>query len=160
MKRSLFLTATILILLQACQPDVPKGWSELSLMEYGVPITLLAPDSSDVKSMDLGLMKDISVKKGDDYFVQITASEATTTDVASIKSGILADEQKRSGFSQVVQDDPNGFIFERQIDSTRNTYDFRYIQIKGGQEFIFQTGLSGFYTQEEVEKMYDSVKQE
>jgi hypothetical protein len=159
MKRLLilfFLPATIFF---ACAPDTPEGWSELNLLRYGVPISLMAPDSAEVKTMDLGLMKDISVKKGDDYFLQITVSEATDLDVGRLLVEQKSAEEGRRNFSRIVQEEPNGFIVERAIDSTRMTYDFRKILIKGEQEIILQTGLSGFYSLEEVERMYESINE-
>ncbi|MCB0704517.1 MAG: hypothetical protein KDC34_04380 [Saprospiraceae bacterium] len=153
----LFLFSLTFIL--ACGSDTPDGWNEMSLLQYGLPITLIAPDSADVKTMDLGLMKDVSVKKGDDFYVQITMSEATSIDVSALVADQLDAEKGRRNFLRIVQEDPAGFIVERSIDSTRNTFDFRYVSVKGEHQFLFQTGLSGFYSLEEVERMYKSVQQ-
>ncbi|MBR9922530.1 MAG: hypothetical protein GYB31_16965 [Bacteroidetes bacterium] len=148
------------IFVMACASEVPDGYSELSLMKYGLPVSLMAPDSAEVKTMDMGLIKDVSVKKGEDYFIQITMSEATSMTAEDVIADLKSDEEKRSNFMRLVEEDPKGFIVERSIDSTRNTYDFRYAKIKGDQQFLFQTGLSGFYSLEEVERMYESVQHE
>jgi len=126
-------------------------------MSYGLPIKIKAPLEAKVNFNDVLLMKDVTVKK-DDYDLQIFASEVITLDIAKIKTEQLNAQKAKPTFSKVIQDDPNGFIFEKfRSDSTLN-YDFRYIKIQGDQQYIFQTGLIGKFTEQQVKDMFASVQ--
>ncbi len=146
----------MLLLCFSCGKEEVK--KPLNLLQYGLPITIQAPDSAKVKTSDMGIFKDISVVSGDDYAVQIFASKAISVDILKIKTEQLATVQNTPYFSKLVREEDQGFIFENKIDSTAN-YSFRYIQVMGDQEIIFQTGMSGIFSLEEVEEMYKSVKQ-
>lgn len=129
----------------------------LDLMKYGLPIQIKAPAEAVVKANDLGFYKDVTVKQGEDYFIQIISTSATTSDIAVLKEDQLKEVKKNPYFKEVIFDEPNGFIFEKQIDSLFN-YDFRYVKLQGSNEYIFQTGLYGTFSKEDVKLMYESVK--
>ncbi len=158
--KNLFAFAVILSVFIACATDAKDGWKPLNLLEYGVPITILAPDTPDVKVSDLLVQKDITLKKGDDYYIQIYASDATTTDVSTVVNQQKALLKENPYFQRFVTDEPDGFVYETQVDSSNINYGFRHIRLQGDKEYIFQTGLIGKFTEEEVRKMYDSVRPE
>lgn len=142
----------------ACQNNPVNGWKELSLLKYGIPITVMAPDSAKINTMDFGLQRDITIQKDDNYSIQIYASDASTTDVNKVKEQQLAMLKENPYFARVVQDDDTGFIYENKIDSTNLNYGFRLIKIKGDKEYIFQTGLIGAFTEDQVRSMYEAVQ--
>jgi len=145
-----------LFLLSSCS-EPKANYPDLDLMSYGLPIKIKAPLDAKVKFSDMLLMKDVTVKK-DDYDLQIFGSEVVTLDIAKIKQEQLNAAKAKSSFSKVIQDDPNGFIFEKvRIDSSLN-YDFRYIKIQGDQQYVFQTGLIGKFTEDQVRDMFVSVQ--
>ena len=156
------LTHALLLLSVLCTCDSAQTveWPELSLMRYNVPITITAPDSARVTSQTLsGIMHDVTIKSPtDDYDVQVLASRAATNDMTRLKSEQLDNVRDNRYFSRIVREEPDGFIYENQIDSLR-TFGFRYIVYRGDQEFVFQNGLGGTYSEEEIERMYTSVKQ-
>ena len=160
MKKSLLFVVAI-IFMWACSSDSSKqDWVEKDLLQYGIPMTILAPDSAEVNSSDLGgLIQDVTIKQGDDYYVQIYASDAETTDIARVKSAQLSEVKSNRYFSKIIQEETEGFIYETTIDSFLISYGFRYVRVQGDKEYIFQTGLVGNFTLEQVEKMYESVKQ-
>ena len=80
----------VLFLLGACQSDPTSNLKPLNLLEHGIPITILAPDSAKIRTMDLLVQKDITVKGEDGYDLQIFASDATSTDVSKIASELKA----------------------------------------------------------------------
>jgi len=149
------LTLFVMIFLFSCS-DGPKV-EPMDLMKYGLPIQIKAPAESVVKANDLGFYKDVTVKHGDNYFVQIISTSMTTTDMAVLKDDQLREVKKNPFFKEVIFEETNGFIFQKQIDSLYN-YDFRYIKIQGSNEYIFQTGLTGTFSEEDVKEMYESVK--
>ncbi|GJM35332.1 MAG: hypothetical protein DHS20C18_43330 [Saprospiraceae bacterium] len=149
----------VALLIGACQQDTGPQWTQLDLMSYGIPLNIAAPDSAKVKTTDLGLMKDITIQEGKDYYVQLYASSASTNDIAKIKADQLSEVKSNRFFSKIVKEETDGFIYETSIDSSNINYGFRYIYLQGDMEYIFQTGLIGTFTQEQTERMYEAVKQ-
>ena len=148
-------SAVILLLLTSCGSK-PKT-EPLDLMKYGLPIQIMAPQDAVVKANDAGFYKDVTVKHGDKYFVQIISTSATFTDINRLKQDQLNEVKKNPYFKEVIFDETNGFIFKKQVDSLVN-FDFRYVKIQGSDEYIFQTGLTGTFTEDDVRQMYESVK--
>jgi len=142
----------------ACQSDSNAGLTPTSLLEYGVPITILAPDSVDVSVDDIGMIKDITVEGGDEFFIQIYASDAETTDIARIKAEQLDLVKASPFFSKIMEEDQNGFIFENVIDSTTTSYGFRHIRVQGDREFVFQNHLSRIFSLDQVTQMNKAVQ--
>jgi len=142
-------------LIAACSSGTKT--TKLDLMSYGLPIAISAPEASVVEVEDLGIMKDVTVKNGNEYYIQILSSQASSNDIKRLKSDALAEVKGGKFFSKIIQEDEAGFIFEKQIDESIN-YDFRYFRIQGDSEYSFQTGLIGTFTEEQVRKMYASVK--
>ena len=151
------LVVSALILLSMSCGNKKLKTEPLDLMKYGLPIQILAPAEAVVNAKDQGFYTDVTVKQGEDYFIQIISTSATTTDIAELKGDQLREVKKNPFFSQVLFEEENGFIFEKQIDSLKN-YDFRYVKVQGNNEYIFQTGLSGRFSEESVRTMYESVK--
>ena len=163
MKHLLFILVPAFLtiaLFNSCGNDGPEELKPFDLLPYGVALTILAPDSADVKVDDLFVMKDITVKKGDDYYVQILSSNAGSNDLAKLLSDQRNSVKEHQYFSRFIEDKPNGFIYEMIIDSTEYSYDFRHVRVKGDKEYICQTGLIGSFTLEEAKRMYDSIDYE
>lgn len=145
----------VLLVLFSCGNMAPKP--KLDLMSYGLPIAIGAPAESEVKVDDLGVWKDVTVKHGDNYFVQILSSKASSLDINKLKTESLSEVKAGRFFSKIIQEDDSGFIFEKKIDESIN-YDFRYFKIQGDHEYSFQTGLIGTFSEEQVRDMYTSVQ--
>jgi hypothetical protein len=60
-------------------------------------------------------------------------------------------------FSKFIHEEDHGFIFEKKIDDNNINYDFRYIKLRGGKEYLFQTGLIGKFSEDQVRKMFEAV---
>ncbi len=157
MKYRIGIFTTVLFVV-ACQQEQQTQLEPLDLLPYGVPVNIMAPDSAEVNTMDMVVTQDITVQKGDDYFVQIYVSEASTTDIPRIKANQLSEVKSNRYFSRIVQEDEAGFIYETAIDSSNVNYGFRYLMVKGDKELIFQTGLIGDFDLQDVEQMYQAVQ--
>ncbi|MEL7021354.1 MAG: hypothetical protein AAGK47_07100 [Bacteroidota bacterium] len=160
MSRTFFLLL-ISLFYWGCQPDANTGMDSLDLMRYDIPVTILAPDSVEVKTLDLVVQKDVTVKSknNNDYYVQIYAADATTNDVAQLKSEQMEEVKSNRYFSKIVEEQTDGFIYETKVDSNMINYGFRYVYLQGDKQYTFQTGLIGTFTAEEVKTMYDAVQQ-
>ena len=159
MRKIALIVGCCLFFIISCQKEKQEEWQSLDLLQYGIPVSILAPDSAVVKSDDLGgLIKDVTIKRGDDYSVQIYATDATTTDIAQVKAEQLAEVKGNRYFSKIVEEEETGFVYEMMLDSTNINYGFRHVRVQGDLELIFQPGLIGTFTLDEAEKMYEAVK--
>ncbi len=157
--KNLFVFLSILFFLGSCQSDPTSHLKKLSLLPYGVSLEIMAPDSAKVRTMDLLVQKDITVRGEDGYDLQIFASDATSTDAAKIASELKGEVKNNPYFSKIVDEsDANGFIYETKIDSTTISYGFQLVRVKGDKEFIFQNALAGTFSESEIRTMYQAVK--
>ena len=125
---------------------------------YGLPLEILVPDTARVVRKEYPIMNDITVKSGEGFNIQIFESEATSADAALIKTEHLETIWQDSNFIALVLDETQGFIFRKYSAGGGEDYDFRFIKIIENKEYLFQAGVVGSYSLEEVEQMYRSVK--
>lgn len=155
-----YLIIFSLFVVYSCGPSSSakqSNFSEMDLMKYGMPIKIHAPAESVAEGSDLGVMKDVTVKGKDNYFIQITSGLSTSTDIAGLVEAQKQEVSKSEFFEGYIQEDAHGFIFKKKIGDRVN-HDFRHIRIQGDQEYLFQTGFMGQFTLEEVQGMYEAVK--
>jgi len=131
---------------------------ELDLLSHGMPIVIHAPSDPVIKSMKLTVQKDLTVKKGSDFSLQIYESDALVRNPAAIKARLLYEVQGNKYYQKIMSDDDQGFIYQTAIDSTYINYGFRYFRLQGDKEYVFQTSLGGKYTLEAVQQMYQAVQ--
>ena len=128
---------------------------EKDLFSYGIAITIEVPDSADINMMDWGLQKDITIRDESSWYnLQIFSSRALTHNLQKVKDNQLQVVQEGPYFSKIISEDPDGFIFETLVDSMSN-YDFRHFKIQGDNEYLFQAGLLGKYSLDQVNQIYE-----
>lgn len=161
MKINYLLLAILFTGLFACQNASNTKLQSLDLLQYGIPITIMAPDSAKVVAGSLSFSQDITIKSPvDNYDVQIFAYDATTTDLSAVKASHIAEAKSNAYFSEIIEEEDAGFIYSTIFDSTATNYGFKYLKIQGDKEYIFQTGLVGTFGLEDVKMMYEAVKNE
>jgi len=161
MKIHYLLLAVLFTGLFACQNISNTTLKSLDLLQYGIPITIMAPDSAKVVAGSLSFSQDITIKSPtDNYDVQIFAYDATTTDISAVKASHIAEAKSNAYFSEIIEEEEAGFIYSTVFDSTATNYGFKYLKIQGDKEYIFQTGLVGTFGLEDVKMMYEAVKNE
>ncbi len=134
------------------------GLNDLDLMSHGIPLKIKAPADAKVVAEDMGFIKDVTVKGDGNYFLQIMGSEMSTTDVSTVVNSQKEDAKRGPFFAEFVSEDANGFIFKKQVTPDRINYDFRKVKIQGDQEYVFQTGMMGNFSLDEVKAMYAAVQ--
>ena len=127
-------------------------------MPQGVPISIMAPDSAEVRVSDLVVQKDVTIQRGEHFYVQIFMSDATAANAKALKAEQLEQVKTMPYFSKIIREDDGGFLYENKIDSTNLSYGFRHVRMQGDKEFIFQTGLIGNFSKEDAEAMYQAVQ--
>ncbi len=153
--RILLILFGVILFISCGEPKT--SYPDLDLMKHGLPIKIQAPIDAEVEMNDMLLMKDVTVKK-DGYYLQIFSSDAMINDISKIKQEKLNEVKSKSSFGKIIQDDANGFIFEKMRSDSTINYDFRHIRLQGDKQYIFQTGLIGKFTEQEVRNMYQSVQ--
>ena len=156
--RLITIAISLCFFIFGCSDKPTMNLSPQNLLAYGIPLTVMVPDSADIKKEDWGSMLIVTIKKGKDFDLQVQASEATSTDIATVKAQKIIDVKNERYFSKIIKEDANGFVFETQPDSTTNFYGFRYIQVQGDKEYVIQNGLAGNYSLEQAENMYEAIK--
>lgn len=154
---ALWLFFPALVFFFGCRSETPS-LKPLDLHPYQIPLTILAPDSAVVQVKDYHIMRDITIMKGEAFNLQLFELISSSQDAAGEKLRQLATVREAPFFKEVIREDDTGFIYSIQPDSTAIEYDFRRIKLIGEKEIIFQTGLAGNFSLEEVTKMYEAVK--
>lgn len=158
----IFVCLLMVALLSACgsqdsSNNALEGLVDLNLLEYGVPITIQAPEGAKVEKGTIGNFDDVTVKSGD-YNLQLFVYDA-----ASLNLQKMVDEEKvtvrgEQYFASFIEESPKGFIYETKIDSL-TSYDFRYLHIQADRLYKFQAGLLGNYSQADIEQLLAAVAQ-
>lgn len=151
-----YLILCIAISFISCKGSSLNNYEEMDLLAYGMPVSIMAPVGATATKQDYGVMLDVVVK-GERYEVQIYSSNTTTLDINKIKQQKLNDVKLDRYFSKIIEEEENGFIFEKNIDENIR-FDFRYIKVIGDKEFTFQKGLTGNFSESEIRSMYEAVK--
>jgi hypothetical protein len=91
------------------------------------------------------------------YFkVQVIRTPTTSVDVAEVKAEELELAKSLGGFSKLISENKDGFVFEENYDTI--SYDFQHIVISGDNKYVFQKLLTEIPTREQIEVMYNAVK--
>ncbi len=158
-KYLLFLLITVSIGIISCGVEEPQSkFVELDLLSHGMPIVIQAPSDPIIESINLAIQKDITVKKGPDFSLQIFQSDALVSNPKAIKARLLYEVQGNKFYQKIMSEDDQGFIYQTAIDSSYINYGFRYFRLQGDKEYVFQTSLGGKYTLEAVQGMYQAVQ--
>lgn len=155
-----FLISALLfsLVISSCKNTSTDNLQSLDLLSHGVPLKIKAPEGAEVKVDDMGIVKDITVRAGDGFNLQIIAGTSYMNGLADVVNKQKADAIASKTFSKVIEEDSNGFIFEKKYSEERISYDFRYVRLQGDQEYIFQTGLLGQFSLDQVKEMYQAVQ--
>lgn len=145
----------------ACQKDRSETWQPLNLMSSAqAPITVLAPEQTEVSLFQVGTMKDISLQaKGKEkYALEIYTTLATTRDLRQMKTNQLREVRSNPQFLRLIQEDAQGFIYVYKTNSGV-AFSFRYFHLQGDQEVVFTPGMDESFTLTDIKKMYAAVQQ-
>lgn len=154
MKNILFFVIAMLTM-TACKQTATK-MTAVDLLKFGIPITVQAPENAKV-TQPYGEGEVWIQDEASNFDVQVTKMVTLGNDAAKVKSEQLEATKAVDGFSKLIMEEKSGFIFEENIDVLN--YDFKYIVVQGDKQYIFQKGFTTIATLEEVEMMYNAVKQ-
>ncbi len=147
----------LLTALQSCERHDVR-LEKLNLAPHGVNLVIMAPDSSEIDVRQYETIKDITIRKGPYYDIQIFESEASSMDVGALKTEELQALWEEAYFRELTWEDKAGFIFKTKLEDNSPSYDFRHFKIIADREYRFQAGLTGMFILEDIERMYKAVK--
>jgi hypothetical protein len=154
--KNILLFALVMIIMTACKQGSVKMVA-LDLLKYGVPVTIQAPENAKV-TQPYGEGEVWIQDEASNFDIQVTKMITLGNDAAKVKAEQLEATKRVEGFSKLIMEEKSGFIFEENIDVLN--YDFKYIVVQGDKQYVFQKGFTRIATLEEVEIMYNAVKQD
>ncbi|NND34303.1 MAG: hypothetical protein HKN76_17090, partial [Saprospiraceae bacterium] len=90
--------------------------------------------------------------------LQIFSSKVGSQNLETAMKDLKQSVEEGIYFSKFMLEESDGFVFELMIDTLVN-YDFRHLKIQGDNEYLFQAGMSGYYSQDQIEQLYQIAKQ-
>lgn len=128
--------------------------AEFDLIKYGISLTVNAPKNAVItqpsNSSEVWIVDSIS-----NFELQVRKALSLTNDITKVKEEELNLVKSTTGFSKIIKETDNGFIFEENFNET--AYDFRYCVVQGDNKYIFQKIFTSNPSLEEVEMMFEIV---
>jgi len=122
-----------------------------------LPFKVDAPWGANYETREYNEVTSYIISKDDEYAVEVIATPAGSEDIATIKNEQLNTVTESPYFSRLILNEPNGFIFEMVVDSSKH-YDFRLVKLRDNTQYVFQTELTRVFSEWEARSMYESVK--
>ncbi len=154
------LLFAIAILLVCSCDNTKSNFEPLDLMAHGMPIKIMAPANTSIKSDDLGIMKDLTIVDtlNGGYNIQIYSSKTDVLDRAKLLEGIKSEIEGSTFFSKMIEETENGFIYEKKVTEDYINYDFRVVRLQSNVKYTLQAGFGEQYELSDVENMFDAVR--
>lgn len=148
----LFLIFCTVVLLASCGSKVKT--TEFDLIQYGISLTVNAPKNSII-TQPSGSSEVWIIDSTSNFEIQVRKALSLTNDIAKVKEEELYSVKATTGFSKIIKEVENGFIFEENFNET--SYDFRYCVVQGDNKYIFQKIFTSNPTLEEVQRIFEIV---
>ena len=148
-----------MVMIYSCDNAVSK-YEPLDLMSHGMPIKILAPSNTLIKSDDLGILKDLTIVDtlNGGYNIQIYSSKTDILDRAKLLDQIKLEIEATEFFSKMIEETENGFIYEKKVTEDYINYDFRVVRLQSDVKYTIQAGFGEQYQIEDIESMFNAVK--
>lgn len=137
----------------ACQME-----KTISLHPYGLPLEMSVPHNAKIMEMDLIVTKDIEIKTNGYYLQLLTLSVPSDTTISvleNIRHGVSSD----ADFITLIEENENGFIFEKKDETGKSVYNFRHLMHLDSIVIMAKASDSMGFSLAQVRKMRKSVLQ-
>lgn len=159
MNSRLVLPVILGMVLLSCG-GVGSDWKSTNLIDHGLPITIMAPDSLEVQRSSIAFQEDITIEGPGDFGLQIFVSDAFVSNLSDAIKSQKESVQGNAFFHAMILEDEQGFVFENRIDSANQIFGFRHVRLMGGKEYVFQEPLMSTYTEEQAKRLFEAVKKQ
>jgi hypothetical protein len=129
----------------------------LDLAPYGLPLSIFAPDSTEVHVKEYPLMRDINIRKDDHFHIQLYELQSGQKNTEVEKQRQIIAIKKDPTFLEIIKEYDKGFIYSKKADSTTIDYDFRYVRYIGDKQLIFQSAVLSTFPLEDIERMMEAI---
>ena len=153
------LLALATVLIFSCE-NSKSNYAPLDLMAHGMPIKIMAPEHTSIKSDDLGILKDLTIVDtlNGGFNVQIYSSQTDVLDRAKLLDEVKSEIQETEYFSKMIEESDNGFIYEKKVTEDYINYDFRVVRLQSNVRYIMQAGYGEQYELADIKNMFNAVK--
>ena len=128
LKSRCLILALLMVIIYSCDNGVSK-YEPLDLMSHGMPIKIMAPANTSIKSDDLGILKELTIidTLNSGYNIQIYSSKTDVLDRAKLLDQVKSEIEATEFFSKMIEETENGFIYEKKVTEDYINYDFRAV---------------------------------
>jgi hypothetical protein len=126
-------------------------------MSYGVPLSIQAPEGALVQELDLLIMKEINIKKGD-FHLQLFIHKPLNENGDSLLWHQMEAVSGSSGFIEFTDVESSGFIYSIAPTKDKIIYGFRYLMPFDSSYLLARQHPRIEPTYNEIREMYESVK--
>jgi len=156
---TLSLWFIILITAWSCNgPKQDKKSVGTDLMKYGIPVSVMVPENSEITKGKTGRTSDVYIKNDSGYNMHILMADARSGSVSSIVTERKKDIISSPDFIKIIEEYPDGFYYEKYGSDGNTGYDFFLVQIIGEKEVHFQGGLAVNFSEVVVKQMIKSIR--
>ena len=129
-------------------------------MSHGMPIKIMAPANTSIKSDDLGILKELTIidTLNSGYNIQIYSSKTDVLDRAKLLDQVKSEIEATEFFSKMIEETENGFIYEKKVTEDYINYDFRVVRLQSDIKYTMQAGIGEQYELADIESMFNAVK--
>jgi len=155
-----FITISLLVaavFLLACEVE-ENAMKVLDLAPYGLPLSIFAPDSTEVQVKEYPFMRDINIRKDDHFHIQLYELPSGPKNPEEEKQRQIIAIKKDPTFLEIIKEYDKGFIYSKQADSIGIDYDFRYVRYIGDKQLIFQSAVLSNFPLAEIEQMVEAIR--
>ena len=152
-----YIAVALAFVIMGCQSAKKESLKSLDLLQYGMPISIMVPDTVDIKKQSMLFQDELHITGEDNYNMVISMNDAVSLDQGKIKSEKLKGIKDHRYFFRIVEESDAGFIYENRIDSNHTSFGFNVIKIQGDKEYLFENGRAGMFSLEEATRMYQAV---
>ncbi len=159
LKSRCLLLALLMVIIYSCDNGVSK-YEPLDLMSHGMPIKIMAPANTSIKSDDLGILKELTIidTLNSGYNIQIYSSKTDVLDRAKLLDQVKSEIEATEFFSKMIEETENGFIYEKKVTEDYINYDFRVVRLQSDIKYTMQAGIGEQYELADIESMFNAVK--
>jgi len=156
---TLSLWFIILITSLSCNgPKQDKKSVGTDLMKYGIPVSVMVPENSEITKGKTGRTSDVYIKNDSGYNMHILMADARSGSVGTIVTERKKDIVGSPYFIKIIEEYPDGFYYEKFESDASTGYDFFIVQIVGDKEIQFQGGLAVNFSEAVVKQMIKSIR--
>lgn len=160
MNKHIIFPLAVAFLFAACTKNTvgKEEWKPLDLLENGIPVIVMAPDSAVVSVTRVGVVEDVTVRKPEErYGLQIYIQPAFTNDLPALKSSQVEEVKNTVEFQKIIEEDEQGFLVALR-SGDKEYYSFRLVHLQADKEYIFTTLYSEQHSLEEARRLMEAVR--